>query len=224
MQGRLLARQALLGLVALVLAACAKEDGSRIIGTWRAERLEVMSLKLPVGPEIRIGRNELAMEGDVRIPIAGITQEGDEVTLDTPAMIGMTFYFVEADRMYLDVPLLGHIYYRRVNDPAAGAVDVRREAQAPAASLAAASLPDRSREARAASPSVPEAPAPAYLQDYRQAVALMRQGNRDGAVRALNNAFRNGFHDVALLTRTPEFNALASDPRYQALLARYASS
>lgn len=206
-------RRALLGVLALALAACAKEDGGRIVGTWRAERLEVMSLKLPVGPELRISRDALTTAGDVRIPIAGISQDGDEVTLDTDAMVGMTFYFVEADRMYLDLPLLGRVYYRRVAD---------RAGPAPVAVQAPAPVPQAP-----ALPPVRQAdtlpPAAAYPQEYAQALALLKQGDRDGAVRSLNNAFGKGFRDLGLLARTPEFDVLASDPRYQALLARYAS-
>jgi hypothetical protein len=89
----LFARAALLTVLGLALAGCAKEDGSRIVGTWRAERFEVMSLKLPVGPELEITQDELGTGSDVRIPITAITQDGDEVTLETE-VIGMTFYFL----------------------------------------------------------------------------------------------------------------------------------
>jgi hypothetical protein len=218
----LLSRHVLPGVLALALAACAKEDGGRIVGTWRAERLEVMSLKLPVGPELRISREALTTAGDVKIPIAGITQDGDEVTLDTDAMVGMTFYFVEADRMYLDVPLLGRVYYRRVTDTAAGTNPGVRQDPAAEPAPANARQPILPSQAPAV-PPVREAVAPPRHPDYTQALVLLREGDRDGAVRSLNSAFRNGFHDLELLAKTPEFDALASDPRYQALLARYAN-
>ena len=221
MRRRLLVRKALLGILALMLSACAREDGSRILGTWRAERMEVMSFKLPVGPELRIGRDELRTGDDIRLPIAAITQDGDEVTLDTESMIGMTFYFVEADRMYLDLPLIGHIYYRRVDEPAAG--EERAAAIQPAAVLVRqAELPRQARAAPASAP-VREVVAPAYAHDFEQALALLREGDRDGAVRSLNRAFGKGFKDIGLLGRTPGFDVLKDDVRYQALLARYAS-
>ncbi|WP_288381076.1 hypothetical protein [uncultured Massilia sp.] len=217
MRGRLLARRALLGVLALVLAACAREDGSRILGTWRAERMELMSFKLPVGPELRIERDALRTGGDIRLPIAAITQKGDEVTLDTESMIGLTFYFVEADRMYLDLPLVGHIYYRRVGEPAAGQGSVA--VIPPAVAVVPQAAPVRPVPVT----PVRDAVAPAWAQDYSQALALVREGDRDGAVRSLNRAFGNGFHDTGMLGRTPEFAVLKDDVRYQALLARYAN-
>lgn len=222
MRRRLLVRKALLGILALMLSACAREDGSRILGTWRAERMEVMSFKLPVGPELRIGPNELRTGDDIRLPIAAITQDGDEVTLDTESMIGMTFYFVDADRMYLDLPLIGHIYYRRVDESlAGGAVNDSATARQPAP--AAVRQADPPPQVSALPPPVRDTVAPAYSEDYQQALALLRERDRDGAVRSLNRAFSNGFRDTGLLARTPEFDVLKDDVRYQALLARYTS-
>jgi len=222
MRRRLLVRKALLGILALMLSACAREDGSRILGTWRAERMEVMSFKLPVGPELRIGRDELRTGDDIRLPIAAITQDGDEVTLDTESMIGMTFYFVDADRMYLDLPLIGHIYYRRVDESLAGGT-VNDSATARQPAPAAVRQADPPPQVSAVPPPVRDTVAPAYSEDYRQALALLRERDRDGAVRSLNRAFGNGFRDTGLLARTPEFDVLKDDVRYQALLARYTS-
>ena len=108
------ARMALLIVLGLALAGCAKEDGSRIVGKWRAERFEMMSFKLPVGPELEITRNELSTGSEVSIPISAITQVGDNVTLETTGSIGLTFHFVEPDRMYFELPVVGRVYYRRV--------------------------------------------------------------------------------------------------------------
>jgi len=208
--------------IGIALAGCAKEDGQRIIGTWRAERLDLMSLKLPLGPELEVRPDALTAGDAVRIPIAAITQDGDEVTLDTDSLIGMTFYFVEADRMYLELPVAGRIYYRRVAGPALAAVPVGA-VTAPVVAVVAAPAPTVAAVAppEAAGAALMPPPAPVYAHDYALALDLLRQGDRDSAVRALHSAFKQGFRDAALLERTPEFDLLKTDARYQALLARY---
>jgi hypothetical protein len=220
----LVARRALLIVLGLVLAGCAKEEGSGIIGKWRAERLEVMSLKLPLGPEFEITQTKVAMAGDISIPIASIMQHGDAVTLDTDSLIGMTFYFVEPDRMYLELPLLGRIYYQRMKGQAIATLT-----SAPAK----AALPGPDPVVTAAPPAPPR-PTPVgqqavagvngigFAQDYALARGLAKQGDLDGAVRALNGIFKHGFHDIAQLNSTPEFDVLKADVRYQALIERYA--
>jgi hypothetical protein len=196
-----LVRTARLIVFGFAIAGCAREDGSRIIGKWRAERVAVASLKLPLGPELEITRNKLVAGSDVSIPIAAIMQDGDEVTLDTHSLIGMTFYFVGADRIYLDLPVVGRLYYRRVNDQAlAAAVTAPKNATVPAQAAALE---------------------PAHAQDYAKALVLVRQGDLDGAVRSLHDAFKHGFRDTPLLNRTPEFDVLKADVRYQALVVRY---
>lgn len=209
----LLARKALLIGLGLALAACAKEDGSRIIGKWRAERLEVMSLKLPVGPELVITRDALSTASDVSVPIAAITQDGDEVTLDTDALIGMTFHFVGPDRMYLELPVVGRVHYRRLNGPAVAA--------APATTAAVAQPAPLPQPSAAPQPAQATTVEPAYARDYAQALVLVRQGDNDGALRSLHDAFKHGLRDASLLDTTPEFEILKSDVRYRALLSRY---
>lgn len=216
----LLARKAALVVLGLALAGCAREDGSRILGKWRAERLEVMSFKLPVGPELEVKPAALDMSGGVSIPIAAITQDGDEVTLDTPSLIGMTFYFVGDDRMYIDLPVVGPVYYRRVHEgaptvAALPAPPVRAGQPQPVAPVPAVAQP-------ASAPTPAPASAPAHVQDYQQALVLMRQGDHDNALRSLHAAFQHGLRDTALVESAPEFGALKDDVRYQALLARYA--
>jgi len=199
----LLVRSALLIAIGFALAGCAKEDGSRIIGKWRAERMEVMSLKVPIGPHIEITREALTAGTGITIPIVDITQDGDKVTLETDALIGMTFHFVEADRIYFELPVVGRMYYLRDQDRTAGgaAVPASTPGEAPA----------------------PPAPAvePVQDQNVARALVLLGQGDHDNAVRSLHTAFSQGFRDTALLARTPEFDVLKEDVRYQALLARY---
>lgn len=222
----LLARQALLIVLGLALAGCAREDGKQIIGKWRAERMEVMSLKLPLGPQIEITREALMAGPGIAIPIVDITQDGDEVTLETEALIGMTFHFVEADRIYFELPMVGRLYYRR--EPEQAAVTVSAPAPAPvAASMPVVASPAPAAPAPvvqvAVEASAPPAQAVEAVQDpnVARALVLLGQGDRDNAVRSLHTAFSQGFRDTALLARTPEFEVLKGDVRYQALLARY---
>jgi len=220
-------RHAAGALLALALAGtlpgCAREDGSRLLGRWRAERFEVMGLKLPIGPELNITRDQLSgAGGELVLPIAGITQDDDEVTVDTEANIGLTFYFVEADRMYVKLPLLERIYYRRV------AV----QAGAPAAHTPAAAAPAQPTQqpavTSAAAPQLPvAAPAPLPAPDvpgeqaYGQALAALAAGDDDAALRHLHQAFEDGFKGAARVANAPEFRRLHDDVRFQVLLTRY---
>lgn len=112
-----LARISLLVMFALGLAGCSKQDGSSIFGHWRAERYKVQSLNIPIGPEIVFKEHELHLvEPDIHIPISSISAKGEEVVVDIPAGLGLSFYFEGPDRMYFDVPMGGKIYYQRVKD------------------------------------------------------------------------------------------------------------
>jgi hypothetical protein len=222
-------RNAAGALLALVLACtmqgCAREDGSRLLGHWRAERFEVMGLKLPIGPALHITRDKLASDGgELMLPIAGITEDDDEVTVDTEANIGLTFYFVEPDRMYVKLPFVERIYYRRVSaqadlpaahTPAAASTSPlpaeRAQGHAPVA------LP-----APAVAAPVPLAPpaAPGALA-YGQALAAVRAGDDDRALRDLHEAFEQGFTGAAQVADAPQFARLRGDVRFQVLLARY---
>ena len=64
-------------LLATLLTACGRDDGQRILGHWRADRLQVQSVSLPMGPEFVVTPRELmSAEGDIRIPISSIEAEG----------------------------------------------------------------------------------------------------------------------------------------------------
>lgn len=104
-------------LLLAVLAACGKEDNTRILGHWRAERLQVQSISLPVGPEFVVTPRELTVaEGDIRIPISSIKSNDNAVTLEVPLGIGLSFYFETTDRIYFEMPLAGRVYYQRVKE------------------------------------------------------------------------------------------------------------
>lgn len=73
-----------------------------------------MSLKIPIGPEFLITKDELVnFETDLHIPIKSISQNGNEFVINFPVGIGLSFYFDGPDRMYFDIPFAGKIYYQR---------------------------------------------------------------------------------------------------------------
>lgn len=110
-------RLAFLVVFTLGVSGCAKEDGSKILGHWRAERIKLMSLNIAIGPEFVITKDELiSLETDLHIPIESISQKGNEIVLNVPLGLGLSFYFDGPDRMYFDVPLAGKIYYQRKLD------------------------------------------------------------------------------------------------------------
>lgn len=252
------------------LTACSSSDGKRILGHWRADRIQVQSISLPMGPEFFVMHQELlSADGDIRIPISSIQSEGDVVTLGAPFGIGLSFYFESADRIYFDMPLAGRVYFHRVTDsvqparanpapqaiaPAAAPAQVPAAAPAPViqalvappvtqtpapqpamatTTVHGASTVDLIRQAELmlASNALSEADAllgQARRQygdhpmiDYNLAVLRMRQGDQDGSVRSLRDAFEHGFRDFSLLNTSTEFAPLKRDPRYNALMTRY---
>jgi hypothetical protein len=44
-------------LVALTMTGCSKSDGPSIIGHWRAERVQVLSAHLPIGPDFVVSQH-----------------------------------------------------------------------------------------------------------------------------------------------------------------------
>ncbi|WP_374489909.1 hypothetical protein [Zoogloea sp.] len=104
-------------LLLAVLSACGRDDGTRILGHWRSERLQVQSVSLPMGPEFVVSAREVtSVDGDISIPISSIESEGNAVTLGLPLGIGLAFYFETNDRIYFDMPLAGRVYFYRVKD------------------------------------------------------------------------------------------------------------
>lgn len=105
-------------LLLAVLAACSKEeDNARILGHWRAERVQVQSISLPVGPEFVVTPRELtSAEGEIRFPISSFKSKDNAVTLEMPLGIGLSFYFETADRIYFEMPVAGRVYYQRVKE------------------------------------------------------------------------------------------------------------
>lgn len=204
--------------IALLSISCSRQDGSKIIGHWRAERFEVMSLKLPIAPELRISRDRLMAGTETALPVEAITQDGDEITLDLPMHVGLSFHLVDDNRMYIDLPLVDRIYYRRVapdSDPRP--VALVTPASAPPVASVPATADRQDRRAGLANPGEGARPP----SRYGQALDALRLGDQDGAVRLLHQALEERSVNAALVQRAPEWDVMRGDVRLQALLARY---
>lgn len=200
--------------LALLMTGCAREDGSKIIGQWRAERFQVMSLKVPIGPELTISRDMIRAGADVAVPIDAISQDGSEITLDLPLYFGLTFNLVDDDRMYVDLPLIERIYYRRVSVPVAPIVAAAPHHSAPAPAPVPAPKP-------VAVPVPDPVSAPVAASVYSSALAAARSGDHDSAVRLLHRAFEEEGIRSADVQGASEWSALRDDVRFQVLVARY---
>jgi hypothetical protein len=83
----------LLAALAFALASCSNGDGAKILGHWRAERIKLMSLHIPIGPEFIITQHDLfALEANMHIPVTSIAEDGNEVVLNFSAGLGLSFY------------------------------------------------------------------------------------------------------------------------------------
>ncbi len=101
-----------------LLMGCGQPSGDRILGHWRAERLQLQGLGAD-GAGIRGGPERVALNGrGYPHPHSSITVSGDAVTLDMPLGLGLRFQFDGADRIAFDMPLMGKVYYRRVSGSA----------------------------------------------------------------------------------------------------------
>lgn len=180
-----------------------------ILGQWHAERFDVMGLKLPIGPDLTISPDTLAVE-EGGVPIRGIEQDGDEVVLDIPGNIGLSFHMVDANRMYVQVPFIDRIYYRRV------------KRQGASAELASAGHRSTSGVPAARQPAAVAAPratsAPGYMTVYEAAVLAARQGENNVALRHLHEAVQQGFDSADQLQNETAFAELRADPRYQVIM------
>lgn len=234
-------------LAAVLLATgCSRTDSSSILGHWRAERLQVASLQLPIGPDIVIKANEISSpDADTSIPVKAIEHKGDETVLDLAYGLGLSFYFDGPDRMYVKVPILGRVYYRRVVDSAPvrpqAAVSSEPVASALGGRPVTAALPvsqpadswtliKQAEQAMRDGPTnqaetlltqAEQDPAAHPVVDYDLAVIAARRDQTDLAIEHLSLAFKGGFRQFDLLDSTQDFEALKSDVRYQALVARY---
>jgi hypothetical protein len=219
--------------LAVLVAGCSKPETPSIIGHWQAERQTVYSAHLPVGPDIEISNDAITVPGTTAsIPLTAIEMKSDEAVLDMPLDVGLSFYFDGPDRVHLKVPLLGNIYYRRVHDRAPARALAQASAVIQPVATAAGVQPASALEPVAAAQSkvtgtpaamnnAHAAGAAPFSADYQLALQAASQGNQDQAIDELNKAFKLGFNDFDRIDTAPEFAALRTDIRYQALVARY---
>ena len=226
-------------------AACSKTDSSSILGHWRAERVQMFSAQIPVGPEIVVSRQQISSPGtDINMSVHGFESKSGQVTVDLDYGIGVTFYFDGPDRVFLKVPLVGKVYYRRVVDNvaqanAASPVSVVTPPQAVSHAVPAALVQSKhndvgstaaAKQTLSAMQSARGEIQPASettaadersTAEFQMASVAAKQGRPDAAIDHLNNAFKAGFRDVGRLDSLAEFSSLGNDVRYQALVARY---
>jgi hypothetical protein len=203
---------------------CSKFSVPEVIGNWEAEDVRAHSLTLSIGPRLEISATEVYMPGlEVRLPIRAIERENrNEVTLRFP-LVGWTVYFDSSDRMYMDVPFTGRLYYRRVTEVYTTAVASQAPSTAPAGvkAEALASAPSRA-PAVVPAPSTAVVPAAAGSpQALEQASAFALQGDADGALRLLSGALQADTLTWAQIEGESRLTSLRQDVRYQALMGRY---
>ena len=228
----------------ILISACSKSTGPSIIGHWRAEHVDMYSLQLPVGPDIVVSASEIVTpDTGASVRVTGIEVKGDTATVDVPYGVGLKFFFDGPDRVYLKVPLIGRVYYRRVADPvrasqpeAASAVVTATSGQGLISSatnrVSVGVTPTPTHIGLKASEPVGQSHARAVIvpgqasgepgsEQYDRALLAARQGNLEVAIDDLGSALKAGFRKFALLDSAPEMAELRKDVRYQALVARY---
>ena len=218
-----------------LLMACSKPDGNRILGHWRAERFAAQGISVPMGPEFEVTPDAIRSPGgDIEIPISAITAKGDDITLEGPMSLGLSFHFEDANRISVNLPFVGKLYYRRVeliapsasSTPASPKGPPRGQSSASVRGSSSASIqptptPAASAAQTSGTPNTGTPPAQAGMEDYRRALAAIQQGDPDGAVRSLHASLQQGFRRFDLIDASGDLDTLKSDPRYQALMGRY---
>jgi hypothetical protein len=234
----------------VLLVACSRQSDVSLIGHWQAERVSFYSVKLPFGPDIVVKEDRISNPSTgIDLPIKNVERKGGEATVDFEYGLGVTFYFDGPDRLHINVPLIGKVYYRRVNDtvptlviqaasgPSPAPATEVAQSTPPASSVAAqvtvqqpvnpapavvpAAVQAPAEHGSAANPFNPDQPVQGADSDYQKALAAARSGQQDQALDYLNAAFRGGFRDFGRLDGAAELADLRSDVRYRALVDRY---
>ncbi len=238
--------RALVGVVfALILNACNKPDGSRILGHWRAEKLSVQGLSIPIAPELLISRNQLrSPDGTFEIFISSIKEDDNKVVLGIPMGLGLSFQFVSSDRISFEVPLVGtKIFYQRIgsvtsiDEPqqtgsqSAVQSNLSTVTKSPQTKQASVTQVDSSQNFEKKNDMVRPKASETIITDqrknidpisyYNQSIHYMRLGDSNEAVRSLRDAFEYGFRDFNSIEESKDFVPLKNDPRFIALITRY---
>ncbi|MGV7240348.1 TPR end-of-group domain-containing protein [Caballeronia sp. M23-90] len=136
-----------------------------------------------------MSQHELASpDAEVQIPIAGIESKRNEAIVDFAYGVGLSFYFDGPDRMYVQVPLAGKLYYRRVKDEAGSGVVAHlvipsRVADAPAVVSHPPTVPveTNSSSQPPREPRESEKAEPPYKIAIKQGELSMARGNLEAA-------------------------------------------
>lgn len=111
----------------------------------------MQSALIPIGPDLTITEAEVqAPSANLRVPVSRFEATEGRVTVHFPVGLGWTFFFESPDRMYIDVPFLGKVSYRR-QGPVAAAVP-------PAAAVPAPSMPSPAAPSQSPSREPPVSP------------------------------------------------------------------
>lgn len=139
-------------LIAALLQGCSEPARPTIVGHWRAENFQMQGLGLPIGPELDITDKELAVSGtDIRVPVERVAFKDKEVTLSFPLGVSLSFHVESASRMFVDLPMIGPIYYQKVPATVAGTPEPARDA-APATPVRSAAVAPLAPPANATNP------------------------------------------------------------------------
>jgi hypothetical protein len=196
---------------ASLLGACTNEPKPSLLGAWEAEEVRIQSLVMPAGPDFEVTASEVRLAaGTVSMPLQTMEATGREVTLRFPMGLGWTFHFEGPDRLFMDVPFAGKVYYRR---KAASLVATQVVPAQPAPAPPSARPP-------AATAAVATATVPGADRLLEQA-ALLVQSDSEAALRLLDASLREGLRPAQRIEDDARFDALRQDVRYHALMARY---
>jgi len=226
-----------------VIGGCSKTEPPSINGHWRAERVQVQSLVIPIGPELVINDHEIQVPAtNLRLPVDHVERHGNNVTVQFAVGLGWTFFVESATRMYIDVPLVGKVAYTRVAAPSnAGqpapvqqALQLTKPASGATPQGPAVEGSSATPQAPQATPHGPRVPA-SVAQGADAAAERVPTASPDVLARAAEAAQRNDFDtalrelDAALANKTVtaaqaagdhRLAPLRNDIRYQALIAR----
>ncbi len=171
----------ILALLVVGVVGCGRDDGERILGHWRADRVQLHDIRLPMGPDFVVTPNELmSSDGGFRIPIHSIASDRNTVTLDVP-LFDLAFHFESANRIYFDIPLGdGRVYFQRITE-------------------VPASLPELSTAARSARPADEPEPAssPGPVADLRPAHAAIPQALQEPVQISLDDLISQAEYQMA---------------------------
>ena len=223
----------------LVTSACSLSSEPEIQGIWEAEDVHLASLAIQVGPRLEISENHVVIpELNVKLQLATIEREAPNtvklrfVSNGLIPLPGWTLYFESSDRIRMDIPLVGSVYYRRAKDSA-----IVHRSSSPILGASRSSNQDKGQTAAKSEPAIPKSPpistdtAPAPtphlpLTGSQEPVldivfAALQREDADGALRVLGDALQTGAISWLAVERDPRLLPLRQDVRYQALMGRY---